>query len=165
MKYAQPVYNELSALTGNGRGIKLRPELAEINSTNGVCVYCECEFHDNKNLAKWIVENTTVIGEAIAKGILKTLGIEDKIVTQKTTYSGGFPTLPAKGYFKKGDTGAQVSKLQKFLNWYGNYGLDVDGDFGNNTLSAVKKFQKAEKLTADGLFGKKSLARAKIVKK
>ena len=83
MKYAQPVYNELSALTGNGRGIKLRPELAEINSTNGVCVYCECEFHDNKNLAKWIVENTTVIGEAIAKGICKAFGVTYKAPNSK----------------------------------------------------------------------------------
>lgn len=84
LKYAQPVYNELSALTGNGRGIKLRPELAEINSTNGVCVYCECEFHDNKELAKWIVENTTTIGEAIAKGICKAFGVAYKSPSSKT---------------------------------------------------------------------------------
>lgn len=83
MKYAQPVYNELSALTGNGRGIKVRAELAEINSTNCVCVYCECEFHDNKELAKWIVENTTVIGEAIAKGICKGFGVAYKAPNSK----------------------------------------------------------------------------------
>jgi peptidoglycan hydrolase-like protein with peptidoglycan-binding domain len=37
--------------------------------------------------------------------------------------------------------------------------------FGKKTEKAVKSFQKAEKLTADGIFGKKSLERAKIVKK
>lgn len=84
LKYAQPVYNELSALTGNGRGIKLRPELAEINSTNGVCVYCECEFHDSRTLAKWIVENTATIGEAIAKGICKAFGVAYKSPSSKT---------------------------------------------------------------------------------
>ena len=87
LKYAQPVYNELSALTGNGRGIKVRAELAEINSTNAICVYCECEFHDNKNLAKWIVNNTTKLGEAIAKGICKGFGV---------TYKTSTPTAPVK---------------------------------------------------------------------
>ena len=88
--------------------------------------------------------------------------------TKKTTgtkYSGTFPKLPSRGYFKTGDTGSQVKYLQKFLNWYGKYGLSVDGDLGAKTLSAVKKFQTATGLTVDGLFGSKSLAKAKSVKK
>lgn len=170
---AKNILNEMVKIGQNSRGTKVKKNDSNydyfgfIRLTDMPAVLAECAFVDNKTDIKVVdtAKEQKAMGEAIAKGILKTLGIEDKIVTQKTTYSGGFPTLPAKGYFKKGDTGAQVSKLQKFLNWYGNYGLDVDGDFGNNTLSAVKKFQKAEKLTADGLFGKKSLARAKIVKK
>lgn len=85
LKYAQPVYNELVALTGKGRGIKSRSELAEVNSTNGVCVYCECEFHDNRDLAKWIVDNTTVLGEAIAKGVCKAFGVTYKLPSANTT--------------------------------------------------------------------------------
>ena len=38
-------------------------------------VYCECEFHDTVEGAKWIVEHTTEIGEAIAKGLCKYLGV------------------------------------------------------------------------------------------
>ena len=93
-----------------------------------------------------------------------------KTTTKKTTstkkaYTGTFPTLPKRGYFKKGDTGTQVKYLQKFLNWYGDYGLSVDGDFGAKTDVAVEKFQKATGLTVDGLFGSKCLAKAKTVKK
>lgn len=88
-----------------------------------------------------------------------------KAETAKKTYSKAFPKLPARGHFKLGDTGLQVERLQNFLNWYGNYGLKVDGILGEKTIAAVKKFQKAEKLTADGLFGSKSLAKAKTVKK
>lgn len=84
---------------------------------------------------------------------------------KKKKYSGTFPMLPNKGYFEKGDKGTQVRLLQLFLNWYGNYGLVVDGILGDKTLSAIKNFQASEKLKVDGLFGKKSLAKAKKVKK
>ena len=88
-----------------------------------------------------------------------------KKVETKKTYSGTFPKLPTRGYFAEGDEGTQVKNLQKFLNWYGNYGLSVDGILGSKTISAVKKFQNAEKLTADGYFGAKSLAKAKTITK
>ena len=77
------------------------------------------------------------------------------------TYTGTFPTLPSRGYFKKGDTGTQVKNLQKFLNWANDCKLSVDGVIGNNTISQVKSFQKKVNLTQDGLFGKSSLSKAK----
>lgn len=80
-------------------------------------------------------------------------------------YSGTFPKLPSRGYFKKGDTGTQVKRLQKFLNWFGGYGLVIDGEIGDKTISAVGKFQSATGLVVDKKFGAKSLAKAKTVKK
>ncbi len=80
-------------------------------------------------------------------------------------YSGTFPKLPSRGYFKKGDTGIQVKRLQKFLNWFGGYGLVIDGEIGDKTISAVGKFQSATGLVVDKKFGAKSLAKAKTVKK
>jgi hypothetical protein len=77
------------------------------------------------------------------------------------TYTGTFPTLPSRGYFKKGDTGTQVKNLQKFLNWALDLNLVVDGIIGNATINAVKQFQKKVKITQDGLFGKTSLNKAK----
>lgn len=78
-------------------------------------------------------------------------------------YQGGFPIVPPT--LKKGSTGLQVQRLQKFLNWYGNYGLVVDGIFGTKTQKAVKDFQKRTGLAVDGIFGKNSLAMAKEMKK
>ena len=83
----------------------------------------------------------------------------------KKAYSGTFPTLPKRGYFKMRDTGTQVEYLQKFLNWYGYKNVKVNGKYNAETMSAVVMFQKAEKLATDGLFGKKSLEKAKTVKK
>lgn len=68
-------------------------------------------------------------------------------------------------YIDKGMSGKNVELLQAFLNWYGGYGLKVDGEFGDKTLIAVKDFQKKEGLEVDGQFGKASLEKAKAVKK
>lgn len=81
------------------------------------------------------------------------------------TYTGIYPKLPARGYFKRGDKGTQVKYLQKFLNWYGEYKLVVDGVVGSKTIITVEKFQKAEGLDVDGLFGRACLKRAKVVRK
>lgn len=77
------------------------------------------------------------------------------------TYAGTFPTLPSRGYFKKGDKGTQVRNLQRFLNWANGSNISADGIIGNKTIEEVKKFQSAVNLSADGLFGRNSLLKAK----
>lgn len=74
-----------------------------------------------------------------------------------TKYTGTIPSPT----IKKGSKGDKVKNLQKFLNWYGNYGLVVDGICGAKTVDALKKFQKATGLTADGIYGAKTQAKAK----
>lgn len=81
--------------------------------------------------------------------------------SRKGTYTGTIPTPT----IKRGSKGDKVKSLQKFLNWYGNYKLSVDGICGAKTVGAIKAFQKAEKITADGIYGKNSQAKAKVYKK
>lgn len=81
-----------------------------------------------------------------------------------TLYQGVFPKLPKRGWFSSGDRGEEVRRLQSFLNWYGGYGLEVDGIVGRKTINAVKQFQGREKIKIDGAFGEQSLARAKSVR-
>ncbi|WP_141994700.1 L,D-transpeptidase family protein [Bacillus sp. B4EP4a] len=57
---------------------------------------------------------------------------------------------------KKGSSGPQVIELQKRLTKLGYSTKGVDGSFGKNTEAAVKKFQKAKKLTSDGVVGPKT---------
>ena len=88
-------------------------------------------------------------------------------VQKKKGYSGAFPKVGKKGlkYNKKKKKSPEVKKMQKFLNWYGNYKLKADGNFGKKTLKAVKSYQKKEKLKVDGIFGKACLKRAKKIRK
>lgn len=55
-----------------------------------------------------------------------------------------------------GDRGEQVKTLQRLLTVLGHDTKGTDGIFGNNTLAAVKAFQTAEGLSADGIVGAKT---------
>lgn len=83
---------------------------------------------------------------------------------EKNSYMGEFPTLPLNGYFRKGNKGNEVKKLQKFLNWSNNSKLNIDGLIGNKTINEVKRFQKNVHIKQDGLFGKNSLKKLKNIK-
>ena len=54
---------------------------------------------------------------------------------------------------QKGSKGVQVKWLQFELNKHG-YKLVVDGDYGNNTVSAVKSWQRSKGIDNDGIAGK-----------
>ena len=67
------------------------------------------------------------------------------------SFGGDYTTI------EKGQSGTRVLMLQTALNLLGYGRLSVDGKFGNGTLNAVIAFQQANKLTADGKAGKKTL--------
>ncbi len=56
-----------------------------------------------------------------------------------------------------GATGAQVKRLQRALAQLGYSPGKVDGDYGPATVGALKQFQQANGLTADGVLGPKTL--------
>ena len=55
---------------------------------------------------------------------------------------------------KKGNKGEVVELVQRMLNEKGYACGSADGIFGAKTESAVKSYQKAEGLSADGKVGK-----------
>lgn len=77
-----------------------------------------------------------------------------------------------KNYLAKGDTGIEVTRLQKYVNWYYDGAFfkacgEADGIFGANTDKWVKKMQTEMfgKAEADGLVGAKTVAKMKTIKK
>lgn len=54
---------------------------------------------------------------------------------------------------KSGSRGTRVGTVQEFLNIYNNTSNTVDNDFGPGTERAVRAFQTAEGLGADGQTG------------
>ena len=108
MKYANPIYKSVQAVTP-GRteyGIRAYPELAELNGTNCIAVYTEVDFHDNKTIAKWIIENVKMVGEAFAKGVCTACNVAYVAPGEKVT------AKPAT---------VAVSDVDKFLNMARSY--------------------------------------------
>lgn len=80
MKIADPVYQAVQSVTPGKTdyGVRSNPGLAELNGTNAIAVYIEVDFHDNADIAKWLIGNPNAVGEAIAKGICKGCGVTYK---------------------------------------------------------------------------------------
>ncbi len=58
---------------------------------------------------------------------------------------------------KFGSSGNEVKQIQTKLKNWGYYSGDIDGIYGSRTTSAVKKFQKSNGLTVDGIAGTATL--------
>ena len=58
---------------------------------------------------------------------------------------------------KYGSRGEEVKTIQTKLKRWGYYSGSVDGIYGSQTVSAVKKFQQKNGLTVDGIAGKNTL--------
>lgn len=69
------VYHNLAPLTpGNSDNISADASLYEIRKPAAPTVYCECEFHDVPETARWIITHTNTIAEAICKGVCEYFG-------------------------------------------------------------------------------------------
>ena len=77
MQYAKPIYDEVQAASPGTTdyGVRVNSGLYELGYTTGTAVYVECEFHDRADLAAWIIEHTTELGEAIARGVCIGAGV------------------------------------------------------------------------------------------
>ena len=71
--------------------------------------------------------------------------------------SGSSAKVSTGSTLKKGCSGTNVKNLQKKLKELGYYSGTVDGDYGTGTENAVKKFQRAKGLSADGVAGPSTL--------
>ena len=74
-----------------------------------------------------------------------------------TAFSGKVPTLPSDGAFEYRDKGSAVKALQKALAWANGIDLSADGEYGKYTFAEVVIFQVSQGLTPDGQFGSQSL--------
>ena len=69
------IYHNLAPLTpGKSDNISADAGLYEIRKPAAPTVYCECEFHDVPETARWIITHTTTIAEAICKGVCEYFG-------------------------------------------------------------------------------------------
>lgn len=124
-KAAKAIHNRLAPLTpGTSENISAHPELYELHKPKATSVYLEVDFHDVPKIAKWLIENTAAIGEAICQGVCDYYGVKyiapgvepEKPAEPKeetsgtelpahydTAKAGTYKVMPAEGlYFRTG---------------------------------------------------------------
>ena len=106
----------------------------------------------------FVYEVPTYPEKPVEKPVVTPTKPTEPTVTKPT---GKYTGILFKHTIQKGYEKPSVGFLQRFLNWYGKYGLVIDNACGEKTVDAMKAFQKAEGLEADGVFGTKSFAKAK----
>ena len=83
-------------------------------------------------------------------------------------YIPDYSDSPSKE-LKRGSKGEDVKKLQNDLNMLGSYDNDgnklaIDGSFGRRTEESVKRFQKENVLTVDGIVGSQTFGKINELK-
>jgi len=85
-KACKCVFDALAPVTpGTSENITANSSLYEIRVPNAVSVYVEVDFHDVPKMAKWLIENTDAVAEAICKGVCDYYGASYK-EPQSTLY-------------------------------------------------------------------------------
>ena len=91
------------------------------------------------------------------KGSLKALIIISIVASLFVSYNVFFRNSEVDALSKYGSRGQEVRTIQTKLKRWGYYNGSVDGIYGSQTLAAVKKFQRKNGLTVDGIAGKRTL--------
>ena len=77
MAACKAIFARLAPITpGESENIQVNADYYEVRVPAAPTAYIECEFHDTVDGAKWIVENTALIGETIARGICDYFGVK-----------------------------------------------------------------------------------------
>lgn len=74
-KACKAIMAALAPITpGNSDSITVQKALYEVRVAKAATAYIEVAFHDNAEEARWIIDNTEAIAEAICKGVCKHYG-------------------------------------------------------------------------------------------
>ena len=115
MDACKAIYARLAPITpGDSENIQVNADYYEVRVPAAPTAYIECEFHDTVEGAKWIVENTVLIGETIARGICDYFGVTFKEPEQPKPSEGAtIYRVQVGAYTKKENAENMLAKLKK----------------------------------------------------
>ena len=156
-KACKAVYKYLAPLTlGKSENISVYADLYEVKYPEAPTVYTEVDFHDVPKVAKWIIEHTEDIAEAMCKGVCEYFGVKYIAPTPAQTTKTVNVSMRV---LSKGMSGNDVRMAMLMLKDKGYYKDSIpatDKLFGEKMKSAVMALQKAKGLTQDGIIGAKT---------
>lgn len=76
-KIAKAIMATLGPITpGESDNITVNTGLYEVYASKAICVYIEVGFHDNPEEARWMIDHTEDIADAICKGLCNHYGVK-----------------------------------------------------------------------------------------
>ena len=161
-KVCQAIFKHLAPLTpGTSENITAHPEKYEIYAAVAPTAYVEVDFHDVPDVALWLTQNKPQIAQAICQGICDYYKMA-YIPESSEEYapdpepipqpSGKIEGLPVVQSGSRGDA-AKIVQGALIAKGYSCGSSGIDGVFGVNSVAALKSFQKAQGITADGIVG------------
>ena len=160
-KYRNAIYEAVVAaggLKGNRADPLQEKKYDTLRLTNMTAVLIEYGYMNSRDDAPVILTDaySKKVAYATMEGIAKVAGLKKKVVIEDkpVEYGLSFRQL------RLGSKGEDVRAIQ-FLLTGRNYSCGsagADGDFGSGTDSAVRKYQNANGLVADGIVGKNTMA-------
>ena len=100
-------------------------------------------------MKKALITGIAAFALATAAGVGAVLGTTGQAAQE----SASFPCVQT-AVLRQGSQGGEVKEVQRRLKQWGYYEGPVDGIYGAKTVEAVKRFQRKNGLTADGIAGK-----------
>lgn len=112
---AQPIYDAVQSVTPGtiDYGVREYPDLYELNATNAIAVYIEVDFHDNKSIAKWLIENAKKVGESIAKGVCEAYNVKYVADTEAPQKTNKIYRVQVGAFKLKSNAESYADKLKK----------------------------------------------------
>ena len=111
-KACKAIYGELAPISpGTSDNMTMNQDLYEMHATRCASVYLEVAFHDNSTEAKWIIEHTNEIAEAITKGVCKFYGVQYKGAS--AINSGSFYQVVTGSFKNKENAEKRVKELKQ----------------------------------------------------
>jgi len=163
--YLSSEYACLTALTGSGAEAAVLAEKLNIRASASPdskvlkvvrrgSVLSVLELADG-----WLkVSSGSTTGYVSPEYVALSPGNENAAVSPAPTNAPAVTAAPESTLLKKGSRGDAVRALQEKLIALGFLTGSADGVYGNDTVSAVKAFQRSQGLTADGAAGASTLA-------
>jgi len=137
-----------------GTGAMFQPVLTDTPAVTATPTPSPTADVGQVNWNEWTFGNDDTVTTPTPENIITVNNTNMLNVTpvQTTTQPQQTPDASV-GTLRSGSSGAAVTQLQTRLKELGYYTGSIDGQYGSGTVAAVRNFQSANNLTADGVAG------------
>lgn len=112
-KLGQKICEYLEKITKRKHDIRQYKNLYEISKTYAACCYVEVDFHDNKNISKWLIDNVENIAKQMYLAICDFYGVTAEVGKETENKKVFWRVFAGAKYAKMADAGVIKKKMEE----------------------------------------------------